>query len=80
MTVTNLWLPPKDEYEYDDDDILLRPGVFDVGDEPRIYPNFFNCTLNDSLGRPYINENPIFNTQVFHHALLKSLMRKKGVI
>ena len=63
MTVTDSWLPP--ENEYDDDDILLRPGVFDVGDKPSIHPNFFNGTLNDSLGRPYINDDPISNTQVF---------------
>ena len=65
------------EDEYDDDNILLRHGVFDVGDEPSIHPNFFNSTLNDSLGRPYINDDHISSTQVFHHALLKSLMRKK---
>ena len=70
-----MWLPSKDKY--DDDDILLRPDVFDVGDKPVIHPNFFNDTLNDSLRCPYINDDPISNTQVFHHALLKSSMRKK---
>ena len=76
MTVTDSWLPT--EEQYDDDDILLHPGVVDVGDKPSIHPNFFIGTLNYSLGCPYINDNPIFNTQLFHHALLKSSMRTKG--
>ena len=74
MTINGSWFPlEEDEYEYDD--ILLRSGVFNVGSNPSIHPNFFNGTLNNILGYPYINDNPIFNTQVLHHALLKSLMR-----
>ena len=48
--------PQKNEYK--DNDILLCPGVFDVGDNPSVHPNFFNGTLNNSLGRLYINDNP----------------------
>ena len=76
MTVTNSWLP-LEENEYEDDDILLRPGVFDVSGNLSIYPNFFNGTLDNSLGRSYINDDPISNTQVLYHALLKFSMRKK---
>ena len=76
MMVTDSWNPPKDEY--DDDDILVRPVMFDVGCKPSIHPNFFNGILNGNLGCSYINDDPISNTQVFHHTLLKSLMRKKG--
>ena len=80
MIVTDSWYLLEDD-EYGDDDILLRPGVFNVGANPSIHPNFFHGTLNGSLGRPYINNNPISNTQVLHHALLKSLMRiKRGDI
>ena len=75
MTVTDSWLPLEDEYE--DDNILLRPSVFDVGDNPSIHANFSNGTLNDSLGHPYTNDNPISNTQKLPHVLLKSSMRKK---
>ena len=60
MTVTDSRLPLEED-EYEDDDILLPPGVFNVGGNPSIRPNFFNGTLNDSLGRPYINEDPISN-------------------
>ena len=76
MTVTDSLYPLEDD-EYEDDDILLRHGVFDVGGNPSICPNFFHGTLDDSLGWPYINDNPISDTQVLHHALLKSLMRIK---
>ena len=76
MTVTDSLLPLEDdEYEYDD--ILLRPGVFDVSGNPSIHPNFSNGTLNNSLDSPYINNNLIFNTHIFCHTLLKSLMKKK---
>ena len=68
--------PPQPD-EYKDDDILLPHGVFNVGDNPSIHPNFFNSVLNDSLGRPYNNDNPLIPTKAFHHALLKSSMRKK---
>ena len=47
MMVTNSWLPLKED-EYEDDDILLCPSMFDVGDNPSIHPNFFNGTLNNS--------------------------------
>ena len=76
MMVTDSWLPLKED-EYEDDDILLRPGVFDVNGNPIIHPNFFNDTLNDSLRRPYINNDRNSNTQVLCHALLQSLMKKK---
>ena len=76
MTVTDTWLPLEED-EYKDDDILLRPNVFGVSDKPSIYPNFLNGTLNDSFGCPYINDDPISNTQILFHALLKSSMRKK---
>ena len=75
MMVTDSWLPPKDEC--DDDNILLHLGVFNGSDKPSIHSYFFNGTLNDSLGPPCINDNPISSTQVFHHTLLKSSMRKK---
>ena len=42
-----------------------------------MHPNFFNGILNDNLGSPYINDDPISNIQILHHALLKSSMRKK---
>ena len=76
MTVTDSWLFLEED-EYEDNDNYLRPGVFDVGGNPSIHPNFFNGTLNDSLSRPYIIDDSISNTQVLHHALLKSLMKKK---
>mmetsp|Transcript_27886 Transcript_27886/g.31344 ORF Transcript_27886/g.31344 Transcript_27886/m.31344 type:complete len:206 (-) Transcript_27886:155-772(-) len=78
MTLTDKWDPsPTDVYR--DDNILLRHGVFDVGDNASIHPNYFNGVLNDSLGRPYTNDDPLTPTQTLHHALLKSSMRyKKG--
>ena len=76
MTVTDSWCPLEND-EYEDDDILLRHGVFDNGGNPSIHPNFFHGTLNNSLGWPYINDDPIYETQVLHHTLLKSLMRIK---
>ena len=80
MTVTDSWYPLEDD-EYEDDDILLRHGVFDDGGNPSIHPNFFHGFPNDSLDRPYINNDPISETQVLHHALLKSLMRiKRGAV
>ena len=71
MTVIDSWLLLKED-EDEDDDILLRPGIFVIGVNTRIHPNFFNGTLNNSLDRPYINDNPISNTRVLHQALLKS--------
>ena len=78
MTLTDKWdSPPPDLYRYDD--ILLRHGVFDVGDSPSIHPNYFNGVLNESLGGPYTNDDPLTPTQTLHQALLKSSMRyKKG--
>ena len=49
MTVTNSWDPQVDD-EYEDDDILLRHGVFDTEGNPSIHPNFFHGTLNNSSG------------------------------
>ena len=46
MTVTDSWYPLEDD-EYDDDDILLCHGVFDVSGNPSIHPNFFHDTLNE---------------------------------
>ena len=69
MAVTDSWDPPQVD-EYEDDDILLRHGVFDVNGNPSIHPNFFNGALNDNPGRPYINDNPISNTQMLHRNLL----------
>ena len=71
IAVTDSLNPPQVD-EYKDDDILLRHGVFDVNGNPSIHPNFFNGVLNDSLGCPYINNNPFTPTQVLHYALLKS--------
>ena len=71
MTVTDSWLHLEED-KYEDDDILLRLGAFDVGGNPSIHPNFFSGTLKDGLVRPYINDDPISNTQVLHHTLLKS--------
>ena len=74
MTVTDSWYPLEDDI-YEDDNILLRHGVFDDDGNPSIHPNFFHSFLNDS------NDNPISETQVLHHALLKSLMRiKRGAV
>ena len=61
MTMTDSWCPLEDD-KYEDDNILLGPGVFDVGGNPSIHPNFFIGTLNDSLSRPYINDDPISKT------------------
>ena len=60
---------------YEDDDILLRHGVLDTGGNPSIHPNFFHGTLNNSIGQPYTNDDPISEINILHHALLKSLMR-----
>ena len=76
MAVVDSWDPPQAD-EYEDDDILLPHGVFDVSDNPSIHPNSFNGIINDSLGCPYINDDPVTPTQALHHALLKSLMRNK---
>ena len=77
MTVTNSWDPHVDN-EYEDDDILLRHGVFDTGGSPSIYLNFFHGTLNNNIGHPYTNNKPISETNVLHYALLKSSMRIHG--
>ena len=74
MMVTDSWLPLKED-KYEDDDILLRLGVFDVNGNSSIHHNFFNDTLNDSLDCTYINNGPISNTQVLPHTLLKFLIR-----
>ena len=80
MTVTDSWYPIEDD-EYEDGNILLHHSIFNVGGNPSIHPNFFHGTLNDNLGWPYINDDPISETQVLHHALLKSLLRiKRGNI
>ena len=76
MMVTDSWFPLEDD-EYEDDDILLRHGVFDTGGNPSIHPNFFHDTLNNSLGWPYTNNDPISEIQVLHHALLKSSMKNQ---
>ena len=76
MMVTDSWDPLVGD-EYEDDDILLGHGVFDTGGNSRIHPNFFHGTLNNSLGRPYTNNNPISETHVLHRALIKSSMRIK---
>ena len=76
MTVTDSWDPHVDD-EYEDDDILLRHGIFDTGGNPSIHPNFFHGTLNNSICRPYTNNDPISATNVLHRALLKSSMRIK---
>ena len=80
MTMTNEWLPPKEQYNTDN--MLIRPGVFfDAGDKPSIHPNFFNATINDSCGCPYIYNDPISDTQILNHILLRSSMRiKRGDI
>ena len=73
MTVTDSWDLQVDD-EYDNDDILFRHSVFDTGGNPSIHPNFFHSTLNNSIGRPYTNNDPISATNILHHALLQSLM------
>ena len=73
MTGTDSWDPlVDDEYEYDD--VLLQHGIFYTGGNPSIRPNFSHSTLNNSLDQPYTNNDPISETQVLHHALLKSSM------
>ena len=80
MTVT-VSLDPQVDDEYEDGDIFLRHGVFDTGGNLIIHPNFFHGTLNNSIGRPYTNADPISATHVLHRALLKSSMRiKRGDI
>ena len=74
ITVTDSWDPQVD-INYNDDAILLQHGVFDTVGNPSIHPNFFNDTLNNSIGRPYINKDPISETKILHHALLKSSLR-----
>ena len=76
MTLTDTWFPCE-ENEWRDDNVILLPGVFDIGGNQSIHPDFFNCTLNDSFGHPYINDDTISNTQVLHNTLLKSPMRIK---
>ena len=76
MTVTDSWDPQVDD-EYEDDDILLQHGVFDTGGNPSIHPNFFHRTLNNNIGWPYTNDDPISATNIKHRALLKSSMRIK---
>ena len=56
ITLTNSYLPP--EEQYNTENILIRPGVFDVDDKPSIHQNF----LNSNRDRPYINDNSISNT------------------
>ena len=80
MTVTDSWDPHVDD-EDEDDDILLQHSVFDTGDHPSIHPNFFHGTLNNSIGQPYTNDEPISTTNIVHRALFKSSMRiKRGDI
>lgn len=67
------WLTP--EKQYNPDNILIRSDVFDVGDEPSMHPNFFNCISNDSRGHLYVNNNSISDTQILHHVLLRSFIR-----
>ena len=76
MTVTDSRDPHADD-EYEDDDILLRHGVFDTGGNPSIHPNFFQGTLNNSIGQLYTNDDPISTTNILHRALLKSSMKNK---
>ena len=73
MTVTNAWEPHVEDY--DDDNILLQHGVFDTGGDPSIHPNFFHGTLNNSIGQPYTNNDPISETNILLYALLKSSLR-----
>ena len=73
MTVSNSWDPQVDDNS--DDNILLQHGVFDMGGNPSIHPNFFHGTLNNSIGQVYVNEDPISNTNILHCALLKSSLR-----
>ena len=75
MTLTDAWLSPKEQY--DTNIIWIRPSVFHVDDKPSVHPNFFNRTTNDSCICPYTNDNPISNSQILHHALVRSSMRTK---
>ena len=77
MTLNDLWVPPKEQYN--NGNMILSSGVFDINDNPSIHPNYFNITLNSSLGHPYVKDNPISNTKVLHYTLIKSSM-KKGVM
>ena len=64
MTLTKSYLPPEERY---DTDITMVPlGVFRVDDEINFHQNFFN----NQRGRPYINDDPIYNTQMFHPVIL----------
>ena len=73
MTVTDSWDPSQPD-EYKDDDILLPYGVFDVGNNPSIHPNFFKGVLNDSLGRLYNNDAPITPTQLSSINMLAAIL------
>ena len=64
MAVIDEW-DPQPHNVYRDDDILLKHGVFDDGGNPSIHPNYFSGTLNDSLGRPYQNDDPLTPTLIF---------------
>lgn len=67
------------EEQYNYDGILLWPGVFDdVGVTSSIYPNFFNGTIIDSHGCPYINDDQISNTQMLPHTILQFSMSIKN--
>ena len=73
MTVTNSWDPQVEDYE--NHNIFLQHGVFDTGGNSSIHPNFFHGTLNNSIGQPYINDDPISKTYILHYVLLKSSLR-----
>ena len=68
--------------QHNNNDILLHPGVLsEVVLVHSIHPNFFNDTINNSRGQLYTNDNPISNTQILNHALLRSSLRiKRGNI
>ena len=64
--------------QYNNNNVHLHLGVLSDADViSSVYPNFFNDTINDSRGRPYTNTNPITDTQILHHSLLRSLVRIK---
>ena len=78
MKVTDSWNPLMDD-ESEDDDILLRYGVFDTSGNPSIHPNFFHDTLDNIPGWPYTDDNSISETNVLYRALLKSSTKIKRV-